>query len=268
MSEAIRSTPVSVIIPCYRCSETVERALNSALNQTLPPAEVLLIDDASGDASLDLLLHLAKVHASRVNVKVIALAKNGGAGLARNAGWEAATQPWLAFLDADDAWHPRKLEIQWAWLESHQDVVLCGHASQFSTGQVDFPVEDAPLATRLSARQMLVSNRLPTRSVMLRRDLPFRFSNRRFSEDYLLWLEIMYAGYLAYRLDAPLAFCFRPDFSPGGISGKLWEHEKGEISVLQALWKSGKMGRMVFILAVAWSYVKFLRRQWLMRSMR
>lgn len=260
------TAPVSIIIPCYRCSETVERAINSALNQTLPPAEILLIDDASGDDSLDLLYRLEKVHAPRV--RVVALTKNGGPGLARNAGWEAATQPWLAFLDADDAWHPRKLEIQWTWLESHPEVALCGHASQFSTGRIDFPVEDAPLVTLLSARKMLVSNRLPTRSVMLRRDLPFRFSNRRFSEDYLLWLEIIYAGYPAYRLGAVLAFCFRPDFSPGGISGKLWEHEKGEISALRTLLTARKIGRVAFTFVVAWSYVKFLRRLWLMRSMR
>ena len=266
MSEAIHFAPVSVIIPCYRCSEIVERALNSALNQTLRPTEILLVDDASGDGSLDLLHRLAKIYAPYV--KVIALAKNGGPGLARNAGWEVATQPWLVFLDADDAWHPCKLEIQWTWLKAHPDVALCGHASQFSTGQVDFPVDNAPLATRLSARQMLVSNRLPTRSVMLRRDLPFRFSATRFSEDYLLWLEIIYAGYPAYRLEEPLAFCFRPDFSPGGVSGNLWQHEKGEISVLRTLWKAGKMGWIAFALAVAWSYVKFLRRQWLMRRVR
>jgi len=265
MSEAIHSAPVSVIIPCYRCSDTVERALNSVLNQTLQPAEILLIDDASGDGSLDLLFQLEKAHAP--SVRVVSLTRNGGPGLARNAGWEAATQPWLAFLDADDAWHPRKLEIQWTWLESHPEVALCGHESRLSSGQVDVPVEVAPLATRLSARQMLVSNRLITRSVMLRRDLPFRFSDRRFSEDYLLWLEIIYAGHPAYRLETPLAFCFRPDFSPGGLSGKLWQHEKGEISVLHSLFKAGKMGMGVFVLAAAWSYVKFLRRQWLMRRL-
>lgn len=266
MSEVVHSVPISVIIPCYRCSETVERALNSVLNQTLPPAEILLVDDASSDGSLDLLYHLEKVHAPRVNV--VALETNGGPGPARNAGWEKATQPWLAFLDADDAWHPRKLEIQWAWLEAHPEAALCGHASQFSAGAIDIPVDDAPVTTRLSPWQMLVSNRLITRTVMLRRDLPFRFSDRRFSEDYQLWLEIIYAGYPAYRLEAALAFCFRPDFSPGGLSGRLWEHEKGEISALRALFQAGKMGGVVLVLAAGWSYVKFLRRKWLMRRMR
>ena len=265
MLKTIHSAPVSVIIPCYRCSETVERALNSALNETLPAAEILLVDDASGDGSLDLLYHLEKVHAPRV--KVISLAENGGPGPARNAGWEAATQPWLAFLDADDAWHPRKLEIQWAWLELHPDVVLCGHASQFSTGAIDFPVAEAPDAIRLSPVQMLVSNRLPTRSVMLRRDLSFRFRGRDIAEDYLLWLEIIFAGFIAYRLETCLAFSLRPDFSPGGYSGQLWTHEKRELAALKALHVTGNLSWPALALSTGWSLVKFLRRQWLMRSM-
>lgn len=265
MSETTHTAPVSVIIPCYRCSDTVERALDSALNQTLQPAEILLIDDASGDGSLDLLCNLEKTHAPRV--KVISLAENGGPGLARNAGWEAATQPWLAFLDADDAWHPRKLEIQWAWLESHPEAVLCGHASQFSTGRIDFPAEDAPIAIRLSPMQMLFSNRLPTRSVMLRKNLPFRFRGRDVTEDYFLWLEIILSGAPAYRLEVPLAFALRPDFSPGGYSGQLWVHEKRELAALRALHATGNLHWPAFALSATWSFVKFLRRLWLIRRM-
>ena len=241
-------------------------ALNSALNQTRPPAEILLVDDASGDGSIDLLHQLQTIHAPRV--RVISQAKNNGPGPARNAGWEAATQPWLAFLDADDAWHPRKLEIQWAWLGSHPDAALCGHATQFSTGTLDIPVEDPAGAIRLSPVQMLVSNRLPTRSVMLRKDLPFRFRGRAVAEDYLLWLEIMFAGHAAYRLETCLAFSLRPDFSPGGYSGQLWAHEKRELAALNTLRASGNLSWPVFALFAGWSYVKFLRRLWLMRSLR
>jgi len=225
--------PVSVVIPCYRYGETVTRALESVLGQTRPPAEILLVDDASDDGSLELLRELEKRHAPQI--RVLSLETNCGPGLARNAGWGAATQPWLAFLDADDAWHLRKLEIQWNWLESHPNVALCGHASRLLADDVGSPVEEHPHSTSLSAKKMLVSNRLPTRSVMLRRDLPFRFGSRRYSEDYLLWMEIIMAGYPAYRLESTLAFCFRPDFSPGGLSGSLWKHEKNELVVLRTL---------------------------------
>lgn len=258
--------PVTVVIPCFRCRDTVERAVQSALSQTLPPAEILLVDDASGDGTLELLHRIASDRAPWV--KVIPLATNGGPGLARNAGWEAASQPWLAFLDADDAWHPRKLEIQWKWIEAHQDAVLCGHASRLAEGDTNLPVTDAPNTTRLSPVQMLISNRLPTRSVMVRRDLPFRFRAMRRSEDYLLWLEIIFAGCPAYRLDNALAYCFRPEFSPGGTSSELWEHEKCELAALNALHVEGSLSWPALALWATWSYAKFLRRLWLMRRLR
>lgn len=256
--------PVAVIVPCYKCSETVRQALDSILRQTIQPAEILLIDDASGDGTLDVLRKLEAEHVSRV--KVVALPLNGGPGLARNAGWEAATQPWLAFLDADDAWHPRKLEIQWAWLAAHPEVILCGHDSQFSTGRIDHSVDATPSATRLTLAKMLVSNRLPTRSVMLRRDLPFRFRGKDVTEDYLLWLQVIASGQPATRLEVCLAYSLRPDFSPGGYSGQLWTHEKRELAALRTLRFEGYLSWFAWIASSAWSVVKFLRRRWLMRG--
>jgi glycosyltransferase involved in cell wall biosynthesis len=279
----MKQAPVSVVIPCYRSRETVRVALASVLGQTLQPAEILLVDDASGDGTLEFLRALEREHASAhasahagalaaelaQQLRVIALARNGGPGPARNAGWEAATQPWLAFLDADDAWHPRKLEIQWAWLASRPDVALCGHCTWLSAdGSINHPVGAAPSATRLTLARMLISNRLPTRSVMLRRDLPFRFRGRDVTEDYLLWLQLIAAGVPAWRLEVPLACSFRPDFSPGGYSGQLWAHEKRELAALQTLRSEGLLTWPAWAAAAVWSVVKFQRRRWLMRSMR
>lgn len=266
MPESSSCAPITVIIPCYRCRAEVEGAFDSILKQTLQPAEILLIDDASGDGTLDVLRLLAAVHAPRV--KVIAQAQNGGPGRARNAGWEAATQPWLAFLDADDAWHPRKLEIQWGWLIAHPEVALCGHESRYTEGRIDHPVDGSPSAIRLTLGRMLVSNRLPTRSVMLRRDLPFRFRGRDVTEDYLLWLQIIGAGLPSYRLPLCLAYSFRPDFSPGGYSGQLWIHEKRELAAFRVLRAEGDLAWPGMLLASAWSLLKFMRRLWLVRSAR
>jgi hypothetical protein len=111
--------------------------------------------------------------------------------------------------------------------------------------------------------KMLVSNRLPTRSVMLRRNLSFRFGGREVTEDYLLWLQIISAGIPAWRLETPLACSFRPEFSLGGYSGQLWTHEKRELSALQALRTSGQLSWLVWVASSSWSLVKFLRRPWL-----
>jgi teichuronic acid biosynthesis glycosyltransferase TuaG len=250
--------PISVIIPCYRNKDTLRRAVVSVWNQTLLPAEIVLIDDASGDGTLEELYALQK-ESERIKISVLPLNCNGGPGLARNAGWEAATQPWIACLDADDAWHPRKIEIQWNWLQSHPAVALCGHTSRVSAGIIDDPVPDTPQASLLSPTKSLFSNPLPTRSALFRKDLPFRFSPL-LSEDYLLWLEIILSGRQAYRLNCPLAFSFRPEYSPGGISGNLWRQERGELAIFNVVREKGLITPQMFVLCIIWSLFKYARR--------
>jgi glycosyltransferase involved in cell wall biosynthesis len=100
-----RVAPISVIIPCYNGELTIRAAVESALNQTLHPAEVIVVDDGSSDDSAAI--------ARAAGATVISQA-NGGLSAARNTGIGVATQPWIAFLDADDLWEPDKLQQQWA----------------------------------------------------------------------------------------------------------------------------------------------------------
>jgi glycosyltransferase involved in cell wall biosynthesis len=98
---------VSVIIPYYRASQTIARAVESALRQTVRPHEILIVDDGCPeDAAL-----ATKQFSS--SVKLIRK-PNGGAASARNLGIEHAQGEWIAFLDADDYWEPLKLEWQLA----------------------------------------------------------------------------------------------------------------------------------------------------------
>jgi len=120
---------VSVVVPCYRCKETIERAVASVMGQTQVPAELILVDDQSGDGSLDLLKLIQSKYGCN-QIKVVSLTVNQGAASARNAGWDVATQPYVAFLDADDAWHPLKIEIQLEWMLKHPGAALTGHACQ------------------------------------------------------------------------------------------------------------------------------------------
>ena len=251
--------PISVIIPCYNCAKTVETAVNSILKQSVCVKEIILVDDFSGDQTLRILYFLVKKYGD--TLKVVKLPINSGPGCARNKGWEIATQPWIAFLDADDAWHPRKIEIQWNWLKLHPDVVLCGHATEVSYGEINYPLADEVKASPVSMTQMLISNRLPTRSVMVRRDIPFRFISDR-CEDYFLWLEIIAANLPAWKINLPLAVSFREEYSVGGMSSALWKHEKGEIRALHRLFASGRLNSLTFMLASMWSLIKYCRR-WL-----
>lgn len=245
------SAPVSVVIPCYRAAATLGRAVESVLAQTLPPAEVIVVDDASDDATPQVIAALPP------SVKRIFLPENRGAGSARNAGWNAATQEFVAFLDADDAWHPKKLELQTAWMLVHPEVVLSGHGYALQESEVHleraFPV---------SAAMMLVSNRFSTPCVMLRRSIPQRFAEgKRHSEDYLLWLEIILSGGAAWYLDAPLTRLFKPAWGASGLSADLAAMEAGELDTLARLRRDGKLGAACWAAASAWSWLKYLRRR-------
>lgn len=103
---------VSVVIPAYNAERFLRDALASVLRQTLPPLEILVVDDGSGD-------NTARLAASVEGVRCIRQA-NAGVSAARNRGIEEARGEFIALLDADDAWMPEKLAIQMAGLRSDQ----------------------------------------------------------------------------------------------------------------------------------------------------
>ncbi|MBC7104582.1 MAG: glycosyltransferase family 2 protein, partial [Firmicutes bacterium] len=105
---------VSVVITAYNAAGFLERAVTSVLGQTVPVSEVVVVDDASEDETPAVAGALARGHA---RVRYVRREENGGASAARNEGVRRARGAWIAFLDADDAWLPEKLERQFAALE-------------------------------------------------------------------------------------------------------------------------------------------------------
>lgn len=256
---------VSVIIPCYRCCETIERAVASVAAQTQKPAELILVDDCSGDGTLAMLNELtARYRKGWINV--IACPVNGGAATARNVGWAAATQDYIAFLDSDDSWHPQKVELQYGWMVKNPGVTLTGHACREVTAEASAAPQveafsDLPVFYEVSKKQLLLSNRFPTRSVMMRRKTPQRFPNgKRYSEDYQLWLEICCAGMACFRTDMPLAFSFKSDYGDAGLSAALWKMEKGELDSYHSIYRNRGITWPQLIALRGWSLLKYFKR--------
>lgn len=110
---------VSVIIPTYNRAAWVAEAVASVLAQTWQDFELLVVDDGSTDATLEALAPW------RERLIYLRTRENRGVAAARNLGAKAAQGRWLAFLDSDDLWRPRKLERQVAYLEAHPELRIC-----------------------------------------------------------------------------------------------------------------------------------------------
>jgi glycosyltransferase involved in cell wall biosynthesis len=108
---------VAVIIPVYNGAQYLAEAIESVLAQTHPADEIIVIDDGSTDDSLAI--------ARKFQGITVVAQKNAGVCASRNRGVEMTTAKWVAFLDQDDAYLPRKLEIQLEAVRSNPDVDLC-----------------------------------------------------------------------------------------------------------------------------------------------
>ena len=111
MSKNENKYKISVVIPTLNRINTLQRALDSVINQTYKPAEIIVVDNGSSDGTLKFLREQYP--------KITTVTENKtGVSSARNKGIKKSINQWIALLDSDDAWHPRKLEIQTTMLDS------------------------------------------------------------------------------------------------------------------------------------------------------
>lgn len=121
---------ISVIIPAYNAEPYIAQAIESCLQQTEPPEEIVVVDDGSTDRTAE----IAERYSSAV--RVIRLGKNCGLCVARNRAIEASTGDWIAFLDADDWFSLRKFELLRQCIRENPNAVLVysGHQLAFVDG--------------------------------------------------------------------------------------------------------------------------------------
>jgi cellulose synthase/poly-beta-1,6-N-acetylglucosamine synthase-like glycosyltransferase len=177
----IRPT-ISVVIPAYRAEATIAHALRSVYAQSVPPDEVIVVDDGSPDETA----RFVEEHFPMVR---LIRQENQGCGMARNTGAAAASGDWLAFLDADDWWLPNKIERQ---LRETADTKVAIVASR-ARGQTGRTYQLTPSFDELwEENQLGVSSALVRRSAF---EQAKGFWSRRACEDYHLWLRLTAMGW-------------------------------------------------------------------------
>src|SRR4051812_1832108 len=177
---------VSVVIPTYNSGPLVAEAVASVLAQTRPAFEIIVVNDGSTDDTSERLRNLPIPRIQH---------PTGGVADARNRGIAAATGDLVAFLDADDVWHPHKLAVQVPLFEQDNTLGLSG------TGHYDWPADIVPgLPATLPATipveldRLVIRNSLVTSTVIVRAPVlraAGEFDRRLHGpEDYDLWLRI------------------------------------------------------------------------------
>ena len=204
---------VSIIIPVFNGATFLSEALTSVQGQTFQDFEVIVIDDASTDNSLEIINSFCCMDS---RFMCISLEKNVGGGAARNVGLMAASARYVAFLDSDDFWFPKKLSIQLKMLESNDNVALV--CSAFLSLFEDGFLKEINPPSSIDANRLRYTNDICCSSVLVdrKRAGDLRFPDIRYRQDWGLWLSILQSRPIALCIDTPL-LVYR---NYGGISSK------------------------------------------------
>lgn len=221
---------ISVIIPAYNAADTIAAAISSALAQTYRPLEILVVDDGSTDKTSQVADSFGD------QIRFLSQA-NAGPAAARNLGLRESRGELIAFLDADDRWHPDKLALQWQILLQQPSVGLVHtEVSHFDLqSEVPWRVEVGRRNFVGNCTALLLQeNRILNSSVVLRREYLDQtgFFDERFKgvEDYDLWLRLSGCCEFAY-LDEPLVW-YRHHV--GSLSSYSTAMRAGELEVVQS----------------------------------
>ena len=183
----------SIIIPCFQCKKYLGYTVDSALAQTYPSMEILLVDDGSQDGTWELMRELAK---KDPRIRIFQNPKNLGVAETRNFAFRQAQGEYVAFLDSDDLWAPDKLEKQISLL-SQTGCDFCYSSYSFLDAE-NRPTGHPYLVPKTcSLPQLLKENFICCSSVVLRRELVLShpMNPNYFHEDFVLWIDLLKNGY-------------------------------------------------------------------------
>jgi succinoglycan biosynthesis protein ExoO len=237
------SGSVSVVVAMYNARKSVKRAIDSALAQSSPPVEILVIDDHSRDGSA---AFVAETYRDVPQVRVLGLEENGGPARARNIGIGLARGCWIAPLDADDAWLPARLQCMLA--DAQDDDVVFDNLRGFNsnTGALLRPLFSAFPANGQLTLSALLAPHMPDRGYnfgylkpLLRREFLLAHGvaydeSLRTSEDLLLYLTLLLEGARSRMINEAL-YCYSLPVNGDGSASTSSHTQPRDREVAQAI---------------------------------
>lgn len=258
----MNNADVSVIVPFYNNANTISRAIASIYNQTLQPKEIIIINDKSLKKQFRRLKEILKrFDKKKIKIHTLSTKKNSGPGTARNIGWTKSSCKYIAFLDADDSWHIKKIEIQYNFMKN-KNIFFSAHKSTYKYRDTFNNYGNNFNFRKISIFYMFLYNQFTTPTVMIRRSLSYRFEHKKYyTEDYLLWLEILLNKHNVYFIDLTLTYLHKPSIGVSGLSRNIDLMRQGEIMTFNSLLTKNYIKKYTYRILILYSSLKDLRRR-------
>lgn len=262
----MKNVSVSVVIPCYNSSDTIERAVESVFSQTVCPSELIMVNDCSPDngKTLGKLYEIKNKYEDIFLIKVVNLTDNQGAAGARNAGLCVAAQDFIAFLDADDKWNRYKLEKQIKTFQLNPNIGLVGTTFN-GTIYKYFYLKKFKKYTEITLLNLIFKNFFQPSTVIIKKDVldtvGYFDSNQRYAEEGNYFIRIA-SQYKCYLLNESLLEYGNEKvlLEHKGLSFNLAAMEKGELNNLKMAYTSRFITYPTYLIAIVYSYFKYIVR--------
>lgn len=197
---------VSIVTPAHNASRFVATTIDSVLSQSVDNWELVIVDDASNDATYSIVERYSKTDS---RIKLHRIRENSGAAVARNVALSMAQGRYLAFLDADDAWMPDKLAKQLAFMRNGNiGFSFTAYKLMDESGALLGQSVDLTAPSSVDYKAMLAKEAtMGCLTVMVDREQIGKVSmpHLRRGQDYASWLKILKSGHLAHLLREELA---------------------------------------------------------------
>ena len=260
------SCDVSVVIPTYNSSATLLRALDSLYGQSLPPREIIVVDDGSDDWEQSRLI--ATSYPDCIAIRFIHMDKNQGPSVARNIGISAAQGRYLAFLDSDDVWYEEKVAIQHGLMTNqnldfsmHQychDRTRLGCDRNRDRDREDSGHMSSPAFSSLSSWTPLLRNDSTNSVMVLKEKMVFYDTSLRRGEDFMLYMELLSRpGCRALYIERVLAGGFKSTIGASGLSHDVRAMHVGRMLALKKLADRGCISIFQYLFGIATETVKY-----------
>ncbi|HLJ95938.1 MAG TPA: glycosyltransferase [Gemmataceae bacterium] len=244
---------VTAVIATYNYGRFVTQAVESVLAQTYGNLEVIVVDDGSDDDTRELLAPYTD------RIRYI-YQKNQSVAAARNTGIRAASGDLIAFLDADDIWHPQKIEVQMRYLADHPEVGLVA-VERLPEGIATWPPLDGlpnPQARPVTVEALVLRPLFAPSGVLMRKQcfdvVGYFDTNLRNAEDYDMWIRIA-CRFPIVKLEVPLWWYRVHGANKSHVPAR---QEAAALKVLEKNFaRSGPLGHRFFLKEKAYSYAVY-----------